>query len=335
MTRGKRFQKTGGLGGHLRILVTGSAGFLGSHLCDRLLQKGHTVVGLDNFLTGRAENLAGAFAHPAFEFVDQDVVSPFDGQFDQIYHLASPASPPMYQRNPVETAKINFIGTLNAMELAKRTGARILLTSTSEVYGDPEVHPQPESYSGNVNQTGPRACYDEGKRIAETLAFDYHRQHQVDIRVVRIFNTYGPRMHTDDGRVVSQFVADALAGRDITVFGNGGQTRSFCYYADLVAGLDKMMNTDGLTGPVNLGNPEEISINEFAELVVELAGSSSRIVTRPLPIDDPKKRRPDISKAKRLLDWAPTVSLREGLIETIELQSFLLTQTQSGTRGNS
>ncbi len=241
----------------------------------------------------------------------------------------------MYQRNPVETAKINFIGTLNAMELAKRTGARILLTSTSEVYGDPEVHPQPESYSGNVNQTGPRACYDEGKRIAETLAFDYHRQHQVDIRVVRIFNTYGPRMHTDDGRVVSQFVADALAGRDITVFGNGGQTRSFCYYADLVAGLDKMMNTDGLTGPVNLGNPEEISINEFAELVVELTGSSSRIVTRPLPIDDPKKRRPDISKAKRLLDWAPTVSLREGLIETIELQSFLLTQTQSGTRGNS
>lgn len=310
----------------MRILITGSAGFLGSHLCDRLLQQGHHVVGIDNYLTGRAENLTQAFAHPAFEFKNHDVVTPFGGEFDQIYHLASPASPPMYQRNPVETAKINFIGTLNAMELAKRTGARILLTSTSEVYGDPEVHPQPEGYFGNVNQTGPRACYDEGKRIAETLAFDYHRQYGVDIRVVRIFNTYGPRMHNGDGRVVSQFIADAFAGRDIAVFGTGQQTRSFCFHADLVAGLDKMMNVDGLTGPINLGNPEEISIFDFAELVIELTGSSSRIVTRSLPIDDPKQRRPDISLAKRLLGWTPGVSLREGLLETIEQQTFSMTQ---------
>lgn len=301
----------------MRILVTGAAGFLGSHLCDRLLNSGNQVTGLDNFLTGHAENLAQSLQHPAFRLIEHDVMQPFEGEFDQIYHLASPASPPMYQKNPVETAKINFLGTLNALELAQTTGARFLLASTSETYGDPDVHPQPEHYNGNVNQTGPRACYDEGKRIAETLAFDFNRQHGVDIRVVRIFNTYGPRMNPDDGRVICQFIDQAFRNEDITVFGEGSQTRSFCYYTDLIDGLDRMMNNETSIGPVNLGNPEEISIRELAKLVIELTESSSAISTKALPVDDPKQRRPDISKAKSLLGWSPSVSLREGLLETI------------------
>ncbi len=301
----------------MRILVTGAAGFLGSHLCDRLLAEGHDVTGLDNFMTGQPDNLVAAFRHPRFSFVEQDVVRPFSGRYDQIYHLASPASPPTYQRDPIQTAKINFLGTLNALELAQRSGARFFLASTSETYGDPKVHPQPESYFGNVNQTGPRACYDEGKRISETLAFDFHRHHGVDVRVVRIFNTYGPRMNPNDGRVVSSFIEQAFRGREVSVFGTGHQTRSFCFYSDLIDGFVRLMNSEDTIGPVNLGNPHEITIRELAELVIELTRSASRIKMTPLPKDDPKKRRPDISKARALLGWTPKVSLREGLLETI------------------
>lgn len=300
-----------------RVLVTGAAGFLGSHLCDLLLSRGHHVTGMDNLMTGHMSNLASAMRNSAFEFIEHDVLIAFDGVFDQIYHLASPASPPVYQKHPIETAKINFLGTLNALELAQRTGARFLLASTSETYGDPEVHPQTESYCGNVNQTGPRACYDEGKRIAETLAFDFHRMRNVDIRVVRIFNTYGPRMNPNDGRVVSSFIDQAIEGRDITLFGDGSQTRSFCFYMDLIVGLERMMNADDITGPVNLGNPEEIKIAELAISVIAMTNSSSRVVNRALPEDDPKLRCPDISKAIRLLNWKPEVSLQEGLAETI------------------
>lgn len=300
-----------------KILVTGAAGFLGSHLCDRLLGQGHWVTGIDNLLTGHVHNLAQAFHHPRFRFVEQDVRDKLSGEFSQIFHLASPASPIMYQKDPIETAKINFLGTLNVLELAQCCDARVLLASTSEAYGDPKVHPQPESYYGNVNPTGPRACYDEGKRIAETLAFDFQRLHSVDIRVARIFNTYGPRMNVDDGRVISSFIDQAHRNCDITVFGDGSQTRSFCYYADLVKGLDRLMNLQGTVGPINLGNPEEISIRSLAELVIELISSRSQVVRRPLPQDDPLQRCPDITLAKNLLGWSPKTSLREGLRETI------------------
>lgn len=301
----------------MRILVTGASGFLGSHLCDRLLDSGCHVTGLDNFLTGHAKNLAQARLNSAFSFIEHDVIQPFEGEYDQIYHLASPASPPMYQKNPIETAKINFLGTLNTLELARKTGARVVLASTSETYGDPHVHPQPEHYNGNVNQTGPRACYDEGKRIAETLACDFKRQYGVDIRIARIFNTYGPRMNPRDGRVVCQFIDQALRNEAITIFGDGSQTRSFCYYTDLVDGLDRLMNAKTTNGPVNLGNPEEISIRALGELLIELLGSASTISTKALPVDDPVQRCPDISKAKSLLGWAPSISLRDGLLETI------------------
>jgi UDP-glucuronate decarboxylase len=311
----------------MKIVVTGAAGFLGSHLCDRLLDDGHEVTGLDNLLTGSLANLDRARTNPAFAFVEHDVTHAFDHACDQIYHLASPASPPMYQRDPIRTAKINFLGTLHALELAQRTGARFLLASTSETYGDPEIHPQPESYWGRVNQTGPRACYDEGKRIAETLTFDFHRHHGVDVRVIRIFNTYGPRMDPDDGRVISSFIDQALQGLPITVFGDGSQTRSFCYYADLIDGMIRMMNASPIIGPVNLGNPEEIGIGDLARLVIELTRSTSAIVTRSLPQDDPRQRRPDISLAHAALDWRPGIDLRDGLRRTID--DYL---TQSHTR---
>ena len=301
----------------MKILVTGAAGFLGSHLCDSLLSQGHRVTGLDNFRTGYSGNLALAKTHPSFELIEHDVQVPFSGSYDRIFHLASPASPPMYQREPIETAKINFLGTLNALDLAHKTGARFLLASTSETYGDPAVHPQTEDYWGNVNQTGPRACYDEGKRISETLAFDFHRQHNVDIRVVRIFNTYGPRMNPNDGRVVSSFIDQAICGRNITVFGNGQQTRSFCFYSDLVKGLMRMMEADGVVGPLTLGNPSEVTLLELAQQIIAMTGSSAQLEMQPLPIDDPKRRKPDISKAQRVLGWQPVVSLRDGLAETI------------------
>ena len=300
-----------------KILVTGAAGFLGSHLCDVLLKRGHHVTGMDNFQTGRISNLATAMSHCAFDLIVNDVVEPFGGAFDQIYHLASPASPPMYQKNPIDTAKTNFLGTLNALELAEKTGARFLLTSTSETYGDPAIHPQVEEYNGNVNQTGPRACYDEGKRIAETLAFDFHRTRNVDIRVVRIFNTYGPRMSPVDGRIISNFIDQAFAGRDITIFGDGSQTRSFCFYEDLIDGLERMMNAENTIGPINLGNPEEIEVVQLAKMIVEMCRTQSKPVSRELPQDDPKQRRPDISKAGALLNWRPKVTLLDGLERTI------------------
>ena len=299
------------------ILVTGAAGFLGSHLCDLLLEQGHKVTGLDNLQTGFISNLTNAIHNPRFEFIEHDVIEPFGGSYEQIYHLASPASPPAYQKLPIETAKTNFIGTLNTLELAAETGARYLLASTSETYGDPLVHPQTEEYYGNVNQTGPRACYDEGKRIAETLCFDFHRSKGVDIRVVRIFNTFGPRMNPADGRVISNFIDQAYSGQDITVYGEGKQTRSFCFYSDLIDGLERMMNKDNVTGPINLGNPEELEIGELAKLVLKITGSSASIVAGDLPQDDPKKRKPDISKARELLGWTPTVPFLQGLEETI------------------
>lgn len=301
-----------------KILVTGAAGFLGSHLCDQLLNRGHHVTGLDNFLTGQASNLANAMLDANFEFKLCDVMDPVDGDYDQIYHLASPASPPMYQKAPIETAKINFLGTLNMLELAEQCGARFLLASTSETYGDPLQHPQTEEYWGNVNQIGPRGCYDEGKRIAETLAFDFHRTRHVDIRVVRIFNTYGPRMNPLDGRVVTAFISQAFDGRDLTIFGDGTQTRSFCFYKDMVCGLELMMNAQNIAGPVNLGNPEEVSVEGLARLIIKMTRSSSRLVNHPLPQDDPQQRCPDISKAVSLLNWQPKVPLIEGVGETIE-----------------
>jgi UDP-glucuronate decarboxylase len=301
----------------MRILVTGGAGFIGSHLCERLLSSGDEVICLDNFFTGRRSNVEGLLGKPGFEVIRHDVIEPILLEIDRIFHLACPASPVHYQYNPVKTVKTNVMGTINMLGLAKRVRARLLHASTSEVYGDPQVHPQPETYWGNVNPIGPRSCYDEGKRVAETLCFDYHRQNDVDIRVVRIFNTYGPRMLTNDGRVVSNFVVSALRGEDITVYGEGSQTRSFCYVDDLVSGLVAMMAQDSEVGPVNLGNPEEFTILQLAELVLDLTGSSSRIVYRELPQDDPTRRRPDISKAERLLDWAPSIPAREGLVRTI------------------
>ena len=302
----------------MRVLVAGAAGFLGSHLCDQLLADGHTVTGIDNFLSGRPENIAHLRGAAKFVFEKHDVTKPYGGAFDWIFNLACPASPPHYQLDPIGTARICFMGADNLLALATENGARYFQASTSEVYGDPEVHPQPESYRGNVNTIGPRACYDEGKRVAETLCFDYQRQHGVDIKVVRIFNTYGPRMNPDDGRVVSNFIVQALRGQDITIYGNGEQTRSFCYVDDLIAGFMRLMESPkGVSGPVNIGNPGEFTIRELAEIVIAMTGAKSKLVARPLPQDDPKQRRPDISEAKRLLQWEPKIALREGLVKTI------------------
>ena len=301
-----------------RILVTGGAGFLGSHLCDRLVAQGHDVLCLDNFFTGSRRNIAHLLGRPNFELIRHDLVQPILLEVDQIYNLACPASPIHYQHNPVKTIKTSVMGAINMLGLAKRVHARILQASTSEVYGDPLVHPQPEDYWGNVNTTGPRSCYDEGKRCAETLFFDYHRQNGVDIRVVRIFNTYGPRMHPNDGRVVSNFIVQALSGRDITVFGDGSQSRSFCFVDDLVEGLMRMMNAPpDFIGPLNLGNPDEFTILQLARKVVDLTGSSSRINFDPLPQDDPLRRRPDIRLAREQLGWHPTVDLESGLKQTV------------------
>ena len=298
-------------------LVTGGAGFIGSHLCEVLLARGEQVVCLDSFFTGRRENLEHLLGNPRFEIVRHDVVHPIFIEADRIFNLACPASPVHYQFNPVHTIKTNVMGALNMLGVANRVKARILQASTSEVYGDPAVHPQVESYWGNVNPIGPRSCYDEGKRTAETLFFDYHHQNKVDIRVIRIFNTYGPRMLVNDGRVVSNFVVQALRGEDITLYGDGSQTRSFCYVDDLVKGIVKMMDCENFTGPVNLGNPGEFTIRELAELVIEMTGSKSQIVYRPLPANDPTRRKPDISLAKEKLGWEPSIPLREGLVHTI------------------
>jgi len=301
-----------------RVLITGGAGFLGSHLCDRLLADQADIVCVDNFFSGHKDNIRHLFNHPYFELIRHDVIHPLFVEVDQIYHLACPASPIHYQVNAIKTVKTNVMGTINMLGLAKRIKARILLTSSSEVYGDARVHPQPESYWGNVNPIGVRSCYDEGKRVAETLMMDYHRQNKVDIRIGRIFNTYGPRMASNDGRVVSNFVVQALRGEDLTVYGDGSQTRSFCYVSDMIEGLVKLMQTEGITGPINLGNPVEMPIMELAELVLKLTRSRSRIAFKPLPQDDPGRRCPDINLAKKLLGWEPKVSLEEGLSLTID-----------------
>ncbi len=302
-----------------RILVTGGAGFLGSHLCERLLNDGHDVICADNFFTGDKANIEHLMDNPYFELLRHDVTFPLYVEVDEIYNLACPASPVHYQFDPVQTTKTSVMGAINMLGLAKRTKARILQASTSEVYGDPEVHPQPESYRGAVNPIGIRACYDEGKRCAETLFFDYHRQHGTDIKVMRIFNTYGPRMNPDDGRVVSNFIVQALKGEDITIFGDGTQTRSFCYVDDLIDGMVALMHSrDGFTGPVNIGNPGEFTMLELAEKVLELTGSSSKLVFLPLPQDDPLQRCPDISLAKKELGWEPSIDLEAGLEKTIE-----------------
>ena len=302
-----------------KILVTGGAGFLGSHLCDRLIAQGHQVVCLDSFFTGSERNVAGLIGNPAFTLMRHDVVDAvrIDG-LDEIYNLACPASPVHYQYDPIHTMKTSVLGALNMLELARATGAKVFQASTSEVYGDPTVHPQPESYWGNVNTIGIRSCYDEGKRAAETLFFDYQRAHKLRIKVVRIFNTYGPRMAADDGRVVSNFIVQALRGEDLTVYGDGSQTRSFCYADDLVEGFMRLMNSDeSVVGPVNMGNPGEFTMIELAERVLRLTGSKSKLVFMPLPQDDPKQRQPDITRAKELLHWEPTVALEQGLERTI------------------
>jgi UDP-glucuronate decarboxylase len=301
----------------MRILVTGGAGFIGSHLIDRLMTEGHEVICLDNFYTGRKQNVMKWVGHPYFELIRHDITEPIRLEVDQIYHLACPASPVHYQYNPVKTIKTNVIGTMHMLGLAKRVKARFLLASTSEVYGDPEIHPQAEEYWGNVNPIGIRSCYDEGKRVAETLSFDYHRQNDVDIRVARIFNTYGPRMLENDGRVVSNFVVQALKGIPLTVYGTGSQTRSFCYVSDLVDGLIRLMNGSHV-GPINLGNPDEYTILELAQTIQKMVNPDADVRFEPLPQDDPRRRRPDITKASKLLDWQPKVPLTEGLCLTIE-----------------
>jgi len=301
-----------------RILVTGGAGFLGSHLCERLVEQGHDVICLDNFFTSQKSNVAHLLAHSNFELVRHDITQPIWLEVDEIYNLACPASPGHYQFNPIKTAKTSVLGAIYVLGMAKRCKAKVLQASTSEVYGDPQVHPQSESYHGSVNPIGPRACYDEGKRVAETLFMDYHRTNGVNMRIVRIFNTYGERMHPFDGRVVSNFIRQALQGEDITIFGQGQQTRSFCYRDDLVEGMIRMMNgPDDFVGPVNLGNPDEFTIRQLAELVIELTGSKSKLVYKPLPADDPTRRQPDITLARQKLGWQPTVPLREGLEKTI------------------
>ena len=302
-----------------RILVTGGAGFIGSFLCERLLETGAEVLCVDNFFTGRRSNVAHLLDNPKFEVMRHDITVPLFVEVDQIYNMACPASPVHYQFDPVQTTKTSVHGAINMLGLAKRTRAKILQASTSEVYGDPEIHPQTEDYWGNVNPLGPRACYDEGKRCAETLFFDYHRQHGVKIKIARIFNTYGPRMHPNDGRVVSNFIVQALRGEDITLYGDGEQTRSFCFVSDLVDGLIGLMNTeDDVTGPINLGNPGEFTIRQLAEQIIEQTNSTSKLVHRPLPQDDPRQRQPDIARAKKTLGWEPTIALAEGLRPTIE-----------------
>jgi UDP-glucuronate decarboxylase len=308
-----------------RVMVTGGAGFLGSHLCERLLQNGCEVLCVDNFFTGARQNIEHLLPNPSFELLRHDITFPLYVEVDQIYNLACPASPVHYQFDPVQTVKTSVVGAVNMLGLAKRTKARILQASTSEVYGDPTLHPQPESYWGHVNPIGPRSCYDEGKRCAETLFFDYHRQNGVEIRVVRIFNTYGPRMHPRDGRVISNFIVQALSGADITIYGDGRQTRSFCFVDDMIEGLVRMMDNElDFTGPVNIGNPGEFTMLELANAVIRLSGSSSRLVFAPLPQDDPRQRQPDITLATQKLQWQPTVSLEKGLPQTIDYFRSLL-----------
>lgn len=307
------------------VLVTGGAGFLGSHICEKLLEDGCDVLCVDNYYTGRRQNIAHLMSNPLFETMRHDVTTPLYVEVDEVYNLACPASPVHYQFDPVQTLKTSVHGAINVLGLAKRVKAKILQASTSEVYGDPTVHPQTESYWGNVNPLGPRACYDEGKRAAETLFFDYHRQHGVNIKVARIFNTYGPRMHPNDGRVVSNFIVQGLKGEPITIYGDGSQTRSFCYVDDLVAGLIGLMNSrNGLHGPINLGNPNEFTITQLAETVIEMTGSQSEIIYKPLPTDDPKQRQPDITRAREELGWAPKIELRAGLEKTINYFDKLL-----------
>jgi UDP-glucuronate decarboxylase len=316
-----------------RILVTGGAGFLGSHLCERLLVEGNDVLCIDNYFTGRKENIAHLMGNPHFETMRHDVTFPLYVEVDQIYNLACPASPVHYQFDPVQTTKTSVIGAINMLGLAKRIGAKILQASTSEVYGDPTVHPQTEDYRGNVNPLGPRACYDEGKRCAETLFFDYHRQHRTRIKVARIFNTYGPRMHPNDGRVVSNFIVQALRNEDIALYGDGGQTRAFCFVDDLIEGFVRLMATGpDITGPINIGNPHEISVRELAERVIALTGSRSRIVHRPLPQDDPLQRCPDIALAQSVLGWKPTVALDDGLTKTVAYFQRMLREAQARER---
>jgi len=301
----------------MRILITGGAGFLGSHLCDRLIEQGHEIICLDNFFTGRKSNIQHLVGNPRFELIRHDVIDPFKFEVDRIYNLACPASPPHYQYNPIKTMKTSVVGAINCLGLAKRVKARVFQASTSEVYGDPNVHPQPEAYWGHVNPIGLRSCYDEGKRAAETLFFDYHRENGVDIRVIRIFNTYGPRMLPDDGRVVSNFIVQALQGKDLTVYGEGSQTRSFCYVDDLVDGFMRFMEQEKIVGPMNLGNPGEFTMLQLAELVLKKVGGKSKITHLPLPSDDPKQRRPDITLAKETLGWEPKVPLEDGIEKTI------------------
>lgn len=313
-----------------RILVTGGAGFIGSHLCEALLTQGHEVLCVDNFYTGRKRNILPLLADPFFEVIRHDITFPLYIEGDEIYNLACPASPIHYQRDPVQTTKVNVHGAINMLGLAKRLGVRILQASTSEVYGDPEEHPQTETYWGNVNPVGPRSCYDEGKRCAETLFFDYHRQHRMAIKVARIFNTYGPRMQPNDGRVVSNFIRQALRNEPITIYGDGSQTRSFCYVDDLVQGLISLMRSpEEITGPFNLGNPQEKTVLELAQLIVDLAGSRSEIVFQPLPVDDPRRRRPNIDRAREMLSWAPSTDLKDGLERTIAYFDALLAETSS------
>ncbi|MDI7259392.1 MAG: SDR family oxidoreductase [Thermodesulfobacteriota bacterium] len=308
-----------------RILVTGGAGFLGSHLCDRLLKEGHDLLCVDNFYTGSKRNINHLLDHPYFELLRHDITFPLYVEVDEIYNLACPASPIHYQNDPVQTTKVNVHGSINMLGLTKRLRAKILQASTSEVYGDPAVHPQPENYWGNVNCIGPRSCYDEGKRCAETLFFDYHRQYGIKIKVARIFNTYGPNMHPDDGRVISNFILQALRGKPISVYGDGSQTRSFCYAEDMIEGFVRLMNSsDDFTGPVNLGNPDEISMLKLAEKIIQMIGSKSKIVFKPLPSDDPKQRQPLIDLAKEKLGWTPRIPLEEGLVKTIAYFEDLL-----------
>ena len=313
-----------------RILITGGAGFLGSHLCERLLEEGNEIICLDNFFTGNKTNIVHLRTHPYFETLRHDITIPLFIEVDQIYNLACPASPIHYQFDPVQTTKTSVHGAINMLGLAKRVKARILQASTSEVYGDPKIHPQQEFYWGNVNPIGIRSCYDEGKRCAETLFFDYHRQHQIDIKIARIFNTYGPRMHPNDGRVVSNFIIQALQNQDITIYGDGSQTRSFCYVDELVDGLIRLMESkDGVTGPINLGNPKEFSIKELAQTVVAMTGSNSKLIYKPLPQDDPTQRQPDITLAQKELKWDPTIQLKEGLEKTIRYFEKLLKNNQT------
>lgn len=308
-----------------RILVTGGAGFLGSHLCERLLSEGNDVICLDNYFTGQKQNVVHLIGHPYFELVRHDVTMPYYVEVDEIYNLACPASPIHYQYNPIKTVKTSVMGAINMLGLAKRIRAKVLQASTSEVYGDPEIHPQHEEYWGNVNPIGDRACYDEGKRAAETLFVNYHKQNGVRIKIIRIFNTYGPRMHPNDGRVVSNFIMQALQNKEITIYGNGQHTRSFCYVDDMVTGMINMMDTDDkITGPINIGNPEEFTIHQLAETVIRMTGSKSKIVYHPLPSDDPLQRKPDISKARQLFGWEPKIKLDEGLMKTIEYFRNLL-----------